>query len=177
MIESNKLPESPNITPIKSPKKRGNPNLGKGNRGKNTGPRKNTKAQITFKGGTYYLPDNITIGVENVTIRRDEILEMALEDAEWETIENIYQVSQSDIKKYYEGVYNRGKAIYALEGLKQLNAEKKAGNADIMKWMDKARQKKLGKNENESDGSGKLKLSVPELETKVESLLRKLGSK
>jgi hypothetical protein len=168
MSDPNEQPIPSNVTPIK--KSRGNPKIKDNIRPK--GPRKNETAYAIFKRDEYYLPGGIILGKPVVKIHRQEISELAAIAATWETIENLYQVSMADIKKHFDGVYNRGKALYEVNMLKKMHEKTSQGDGDMIKWMSKNRMKMADKIESTST---EVVPDEKEVTSKLSALLKKHG--
>lgn len=177
MSDSNAKPTSTtpvsNVTTIIPKKNKGNPNFA--NIAKSTGPRKNNQSTVIFKRKQYYLPGDIELGLPCVLITRDEIKELAIIGAEWEEIENLYQVSQNDIKKHYDGIYNQGLAIYKIELRRTIvnNSKKDKGSGDRKMLA----QNSIGMSDKITEKSDQPKLSESDVKSKLEALLKKHGGK
>jgi len=135
-----------------------------------SGKRLNTSAQVTFKRNLYYLPGGIELGLEGVTIHRDEIFELACVGIQWEQIENLYQVSQDNIKQHYSSIYNKGKATFEIAILKQMNEKALGGDTSMAVFMSKNRLRMAEKIEQvNSDAIPK----PEEVRSKLDALLNK----
>lgn len=163
-----------NITPLKN--NRGNPNMqavGKAAKN-NTGPRINVPARYKFKRNTYHLPGDLEIGVANVVILRDDIKMLAMDSNTWETIENFYQVSQTEIKKIFESTYNQGKAIFDINLNRAMTNKANKGDSSQMIWMSKNR---LGMSDKTQVLDPPIPTNPTEIKNKLQALLKKHGPK